>query len=82
MQYERKVSGGTQPSLVDAGFGLTSVLTIQIYWWKILILGVKPCAEVQLVVGNFVYLADGICPDGGCDLAIIKRCCSAWIKFR
>ena len=42
----------------------------------------KPCAEVQLVVGNFVYLGDGNCLDGGCDLAIIKRCCSAWRKFR
>ena len=41
VQYEQKVSGRTWPSVVDAGFGLTSVLTIQTYWWKILILGVE-----------------------------------------
>ena len=47
----------------------------------------KPSVEVQLadgkldVVDNFVYLGDGICPGEGCELATIKRCCSAWGKF-
>ena len=46
------------------------------------------CAEVQLadgkldVVDNFVYLGDCIYPGGGCELATIKRCRSAWGKFR
>ena len=48
----------------------------------------RPCVEVQLVdgklevVGSFVYLSDCICPDGGCELATIKRCHSTWGKFR
>ena len=48
----------------------------------------KPCVEVQLadgkldVVDNFVYLGDCICPGGGCELASIKRYCSALGKFR
>ena len=47
----------------------------------------RPCVEVQLadrkldVVDNFVYLGDCICPGEGCELAIIKRCHSAWGKF-
>ena len=48
----------------------------------------RPCVEVQLsdgkldVVDNFVYLGDCICPGEGCELATIKRCCSAWGQFR
>ena len=48
----------------------------------------RPCVDVQLadgkldVVDNFVYPGDCICPGGGCELATIKRCCSAWGKFR
>ena len=48
----------------------------------------RPCAKVQLaegkigVVDNFVYPGDYTCPDGGCELATIKRCCSSWGKFR
>ena len=48
----------------------------------------RPCVEVQLADGkldvadNFVYLGDCICSGGGCDLATIKRCRSAWRKFR
>ena len=48
----------------------------------------RPYVEVQLaaykldVVDNFVYLGDCICPGGGCELATIKRCHSAWEKFR
>ena len=44
----------------------------------------KPCVQVQLadgkhgVVENFVYLGDCICPGGSCELATIKRFCSAW----
>ena len=47
----------------------------------------RPCVEIQLangkldVVDNFVYLGDCICPGGGCELATIKRCRSAWGKF-
>ena len=47
----------------------------------------RPCVEVQLadgkpdVVDNFVYLGDCICPGGGCELATIKKCRSAWGKF-
>ena len=33
---------------------------------------------------NLIYLTislgDFICPGGGCELATIKRCCSAWAK--
>ena len=49
---------------------------------------VRPCVEVQLpdgkldVLDNFLYLVDCICPDGGCELATIKRCHSAWAKSR
>ena len=48
----------------------------------------RPCVEVQLADGmldevdRFVYLGDCICPGGGCELATIKRCCSACGKFR
>ena len=48
----------------------------------------RPYVEVQLaaykfdLVDNFVYLGDCICPGGGCELATIKRCHSAWGKFR
>ena len=48
----------------------------------------RPCIKLQLadgkldVVDSFVYLGDCICPGGGCELATIKRCCSAWGKFR
>ena len=40
--------------------------------------------EVQLAYGkldvldNFVYLGDYTCPGGGCELATIKWCLSAW----
>ena len=43
----------------------------------------RHCVEFQLidskldVVDNIIYLGDFICPVGGCDLASIKRCCSA-----
>ena len=46
------------------------------------------CVEVQLadgkldVVDSFICLGDCICPGGGCDLATIERCHSAWGKFR
>ena len=48
----------------------------------------RPWVKVQLtdgkldVVDNFVDLVDCICPGGGCELATIKRCRSAWGKFR
>ena len=48
----------------------------------------RPCVEVQLADGKldevdrFVYLGDCICPGGGCELATIKRCCSARERFR
>ena len=48
----------------------------------------RPCVEVQLADGtldvadNFVYLGDCICPGGGCELATIKKCYSAWGNFR
>ena len=41
----------------------------------------RPCLEVQLD-DNFVYLGDCICSGVGCELATIKRCRSAWAKFR
>ena len=34
------------------------------------------------VVNSFVYLGDGICPGGGCELATVIRVRSAWGKFR
>ena len=48
----------------------------------------RPYVEVQLadgkldVVDNFVYLGNCISLAGGCELVTIKRCCSAWEKFR
>ena len=48
----------------------------------------RPCVEVQLadgkvdVVDNFVYLGDCICPGGDWELVTIRRCRSAWQKFR
>ena len=49
---------------------------------------VRPCKEVVLagvtleVVNSFVYLGDGICTGGGCELATVIRVRSAWGKFR
>ena len=48
----------------------------------------RSCVEAQLadwkldVVNNFVYIGDCICLGGDCELATIKRCHSAWGKFR
>ena len=33
------------------------------------------------VVESFVYLGDGISPNGGCEVSTIARICSAWGKF-
>ena len=48
----------------------------------------RTCVEVQLadgkldVVDNFYYLGDCICLGGGCELATINRCNSAWRKLK
>ena len=31
---------------------------------------------------SFCYLGDMLCSSGGCDSAIVARCCVAWVKFR
>ena len=39
-------------------------------------------ADGKFVFGSFVYLGDCIWPGGGCERTTIKRCRSAWRKFR
>ncbi|RUS78708.1 hypothetical protein EGW08_013529 [Elysia chlorotica] len=34
------------------------------------------------VEASFCYLGDMLCAGGGCELAIITRCCTAWGKFK
>jgi len=48
----------------------------------------RPCSQVDVdgtvldVEPSFCYLGDMLCAGGGCKLAIITRCRTAWGKFR
>ncbi|XP_053405146.1 uncharacterized protein LOC128558896 [Mercenaria mercenaria] len=48
----------------------------------------RPVTQVDVdgtlldVEASFCYLGDMLCAGGGCELAIISRCCTAWAKFK
>ena len=48
----------------------------------------RPVTQVDVngtmldVDATFCYLGDMLCAGGGCDSAIVARCCAAWGKFR
>ena len=48
----------------------------------------RPVTQVDMdgtlldVEAHFCYLGDMLCASGGCELAIITRCCTAWGKFK
>ena len=48
----------------------------------------RPVSQVEVdgslldVEASFCYLGDMLCAGGGCELAIITRCCTAWGKFK
>ena len=48
----------------------------------------RPVTQVDVdgtlldVESNFCYLGDMLCAGGGCKLAIVTRCSTAWVKFK